>query len=39
MAEGRTRERSGWEFFENGERCGLRVPLAPRDAWVGVARA
>jgi hypothetical protein len=28
-----------WEFFEEGERCGLRVLLAPRDAWIGVPRA
>jgi hypothetical protein len=27
-----------WEFFEEGSRGGLRVLLAPRDAWVGVPR-
>jgi hypothetical protein len=26
------------EFFENGERSGLRVLLAPKYAWVGVPR-
>ena len=28
-----------YEFFENGQRCGLRVLLAPRDAWIGTPRA
>jgi HIRAN domain len=28
-----------WEFFEAGERGGLRVLLAPRDAWIGLPRA
>ena len=27
------------EFHEDGRRAGLRVLLAPRDAWVGVPRA
>ena len=27
-----------WEFFEDGRRGGLRVLLAPRDAWIGVPR-
>ena len=27
------------EFFEGGKRAGLRVLLAPRDAWIGVPRA
>ena len=27
------------EFFEEGKRCGLRVLLAPKDAWIGVPRA
>jgi hypothetical protein len=27
------------EFFEDGRRVGLRVLLAPRDAWIGVPRA
>jgi hypothetical protein len=27
------------EFFEDGRRCGLRVLLAPREAWVGLPRA
>jgi HIRAN domain len=27
-----------WEFFEEGTRGGLRVLLAPRDAWIGVPR-
>jgi hypothetical protein len=26
------------EFFEDGKRLGLRVLLAPRDAWIGVPR-
>src|SRR3989442_2087610 len=25
-----------WEFFEDGSRGGLRGPLAPRDAWIGL---
>ena len=28
-----------WEFFEDGRRGGLRVLLAPRDAWIGLPRA
>jgi HIRAN domain-containing protein len=28
-----------WEFFEGGRRGGLRVLLAPRDAWIGLPRA
>jgi len=28
-----------WEFFEDGQRGGLRVLLAPRDAWIGLPRA
>jgi hypothetical protein len=27
-----------WEFVEAGERGGLRVLLAPADAWIGVPR-
>ena len=27
------------EFFEEGRRCGLRVLLAPKDAWIGAPRA
>jgi HIRAN domain-containing protein len=27
-----------WEFFEDGGRGGLRVLLAPRDAWIGLPR-
>jgi Fe-S-cluster formation regulator IscX/YfhJ len=27
------------EFFEDGQRCGLRVLLAPKDAWIGLPRA
>jgi hypothetical protein len=30
---------SVWEFVEDGQRGGLRVLLAPRDAWIGVPRA
>ena len=30
---------SVWEFFEDGERRGLRVLLAPKDGWIGVPRA
>jgi HIRAN domain-containing protein len=26
------------EFFEGGKRAGLRVLLAPRDAWIGFPR-
>jgi len=28
-----------WEFVEEGRRGGLRVLLAPRDAWIGLPRA
>ena len=28
-----------WEFFEGGKRAGLRVLLAPRDAWIGLPRS
>jgi hypothetical protein len=28
-----------WEFHEGGQRAGLRVLLAPRDAWIGLPRA
>jgi hypothetical protein len=28
-----------WEFFEGGKRGGLRVLLAPHDAWIGLPRA
>ena len=28
-----------WEFFEEVQRGGLRVLLAPRDAWIGLPRA
>jgi len=28
-----------WEFSESGRRGGLRVLLAPRDAWIGLPRA
>jgi hypothetical protein len=27
-----------WEFFEEGKRGGLRVLLAPSDAWIGFPR-
>ncbi len=27
-----------WEFVEGGQRGGLRVLLAPRDAWIGLPR-
>jgi hypothetical protein len=27
------------QFYEAGKRCGLRVLLAPRDAWIGTPRA
>ena len=26
------------DFFEDGRRCGLRVLLAPREAWIGAPR-
>jgi hypothetical protein len=28
-----------YEFFDDERRCGLRVLLAPKDAWVGAPRA
>lgn len=28
-----------WQFVEEGKRGGLRVLLAPRDAWIGIPRA
>jgi hypothetical protein len=28
-----------WEFVEGGRRIGLRVLIAPSDAWIGVPRA
>ena len=28
-----------WQFVEAGQRGGLRVLLAPRDAWIGLPRA
>jgi hypothetical protein len=28
-----------WEFVEEGQRIGLRVLIAPKDAWIGVPRA
>jgi hypothetical protein len=28
-----------WESFDEGKRGGLRVLLAPKDAWIGVPRA
>jgi hypothetical protein len=28
-----------WEFFEGGQRGGLRVLLAPHGAWIGLPRA
>jgi hypothetical protein len=28
-----------WEFRDDGRRAGLRVLLAPRDAWIGLPRA
>jgi hypothetical protein len=28
-----------WEFVEDGRRIGLRVLLAPKDAWIGLPRA
>jgi hypothetical protein len=27
-----------WEFVEEGRRVGLRVLVAPQDAWIGVPR-
>jgi hypothetical protein len=27
-----------WEFLEEGQRGGLRVLLAPHDAWIGLPR-
>src|SRR5262249_3305607 len=27
-----------WEFREGAQRAGLRILLAPRDAWIGVPR-
>ena len=30
---------SVWEYVEDGRRGGLRVLLAPRDAWIGIPRA
>ena len=27
-----------WEFVEDGRRVGLRVLIAPKDAWIGVPR-
>jgi HIRAN domain len=27
-----------WQFFEDGQRGGLRVLLVPRDAWIGLPR-
>jgi len=30
---------SVWEYAEDGRRGGLRVLLAPRDAWIGLPRA
>jgi len=29
---------SVWEFLEEGKRGGLRVLLAPQDAWIGLPR-
>jgi hypothetical protein len=28
-----------WQYLEGGQRGGLRVLLAPRDAWIGQPRA
>jgi hypothetical protein len=28
-----------WQFVEEGQRGGLRVLLAPNDAWIGLPRA
>lgn len=30
---------SVWQYVEDGRRGGLRVLLAPRDAWIGLPRA
>jgi hypothetical protein len=30
---------SVWEYVEDGRRGGLRVLLAPRDAWIGMPRS
>jgi len=30
---------SVWEYVGDGRRGGLRVLLAPRDAWIGIPRA
>ncbi|MFY9578484.1 MAG: HIRAN domain-containing protein [Gaiellaceae bacterium] len=30
---------SVWEYVEDGRRGGLRVLLAPREAWIGIPRA
>jgi hypothetical protein len=27
-----------WEFLEDGRRVGLRVLVAPKDAWIGLPR-
>jgi hypothetical protein len=27
-----------WEFRDGGRRAGLRILLAPRDAWIGLPR-
>jgi hypothetical protein len=27
-----------WEFVEDGRRVGLRVLIAPKDAWIGLPR-
>jgi HIRAN domain len=27
-----------WEFIEDGRRVGLRVLIAPKDAWIGAPR-
>ena len=27
-----------WEFHEGGRRAGLRILLAPREAWIGLPR-
>jgi hypothetical protein len=27
-----------WQFFEGGQRAGLRVLLAPSNAWIGLPR-
>jgi hypothetical protein len=28
-----------WEFHEGGRRAGMRILLAPREAWIGLPRA